>query len=44
MKRYPYNRPELQPVACGLEILIAESNDATGSDMPIDDTDLTFSF
>ena len=44
MKKHIYNEPELQLASCGLEFLLAESDDAVGSDMPIDDTDLTFSF
>lgn len=42
MKRYPYRHPEIQLAECGLEFLLAESNDSVGSDMPIDDIDLIF--
>ena len=44
MKRQTYNKPELQLEAYRLEYLLAESDDASGSDMPIDDVDLTFIF
>ncbi len=42
MKQRQYRHPEIQLAECGLEFLLAESNDAVGADMPIDDIDLTF--